>query len=72
MRLTEKYGITEAQIKAMYLGGDLPCGSFKRDEILASYNKFINQGLKKSKAIQSASDEVGCSLQYVYQVINQY
>lgn len=70
MSLAKKYGLTEAQIKAMYLGGDLPCGSFKRYEILACYNKMIEQGQKKSKAVQNTSDEIGCSIQYVYQVIN--
>lgn len=71
MSLEKKYGLSQAQIKAMYLGGDLPCAVFKREQIVACFHKFLDQGVQKSKAIQNTSDEMNVSLQYVYYVIKR-
>ena len=72
MSLAKKYGLSDAQIKAMYLGGDLPCSVFKREQIMACFNRYMENGLQKSKAIQNTSDDMGVSLQYVYYVIKRY
>lgn len=71
MSLEKKYGLSQAQIKAMYLGGDLPCSVFRREQIITCFNKFVDQGLQRSEAYKHTSDEIGVSLQYVYYVIKR-
>ena len=71
MSLSKKYGLSDAQIKAMYLGGDLPCSVFKREQIMSCYNRLLEQGMQKSKAVQNTSDEMDVSIQYVYYVIKR-
>jgi hypothetical protein len=66
MSLTKKYGLSEAQIKAMYMGGDLPCSVFRRDQIVTYHRKQIDSGLSKTDAVYATAEEFKISPQYVW------
>lgn len=66
MSLSKKYGLSEAQIKAMYLGGDLPCSVFRRDQIVNFHSKQIEAGLSKTDAVYATAEEFRISPQYVW------
>jgi hypothetical protein len=66
MSLTKKYGLSEAQIKAMYMGGDLPCSVFRRDQIVTYHRKQLDSGLSKTDAVYATAEEFKISPQYVW------
>jgi hypothetical protein len=66
MSLEKKYGLSQAQIKAMYLGGDLPCSVFRRDQIVNFHRKQIDLGLTKTDAVYATAEEFKISPQYVW------
>jgi hypothetical protein len=66
MSLTKKYGLSEAQIKAMYMGGDLPCSVFRRDQIVTYHRKQLDSGLSKTDAVYATAEEFKTSPQYVW------
>lgn len=72
MKLSEKYGITEASIKAMVKDGILPCSIIKCQEIMTFYDDQIKSGVPKYEAVKIASDMAEVSIQYVYRIINRF
>jgi hypothetical protein len=66
MSLTKKYGISEAQIKAMYMGGDLPCSVFRREQIVNYHKKQLDLGLSKTEAVRATADEFRITPEWVW------
>lgn len=66
MSLEKKYGLSQAQIKAMYLGGDLPCSVFRRDQIVKFHKEQLESGLSKTDAVYATAEEFKISPQYVW------
>lgn len=66
MSLEKKYGLSQAQIKAMYLGGDLPCSVFRRDQIISFHANQLRLGLTKTDAVYATAEEFKISPQYVW------
>ena len=69
MSLEKKYGLSQAQIKAMYLGGDLPCSVFRRDQIVNFHSNKINLGLTKTDAVYATAEEFKISPQHVWRLL---
>lgn len=72
MSLEKKYGLSQAQIEAMYKGGDLSCAVVRRHQIVTCYDKNLKSGMSKSKAIQYTSDEMNVSIQYIYHILKHF
>lgn len=66
MSLEKKYGLSQAQIKAMYLGGDLPCSVFRRDQIKRYYQQQIELGVAKTAAVYATSEEFKITPEHVW------
>jgi hypothetical protein len=66
MSLEKKYGLSQAQIKAMYMGGDLPCSVFRREQIVNYHKNKIDSGLSKTEAVRATADEFKISCEWVW------
>lgn len=66
MSLEKKYGLSQAQIKAMYLGGDLPCSVYRREQIKKFYASQIEAGVGKTNAIHATAEEFKISVEWVW------
>jgi hypothetical protein len=66
MSLEKKYGLSQAHIKAMYLGGDIPCSVFRRDQIVCFHRRQIESGVSKTDAVYATAEEFKISPQHVW------
>lgn len=71
MSLSKKYGLSDAQIKAMYLGGDLPCSVFRRDQIVNFHKKQLELGLSKTDAVYATAEEYKITPQSIWRILRK-
>lgn len=72
MSLKDKYHIDNQVWIDMIRNGVISCSVAKQEEILATLKRKKDSGTAHSEAVKQTAMEIGCSEQWVYEVIRRY
>jgi hypothetical protein len=72
MRLSEKYGVSEAVIKAMIKDGWLSCSVPTYEEVIIHYREERKKGVPSRQAITNICEKSGLSERQIYNIIHKF
>jgi hypothetical protein len=72
MTLKDKYGLPEATYQAMLKDGFITSKLDRAERILSCYKQKKSSGLSHTESVKGTADEMGCSEQWVYELIRKF